>query len=78
MNELEDFLDVIESNHNKLIITNEKIESNIFDVELDLLNCEFDSAGNVQINTDNLAYITLDISILERLIELTIESEIIL
>jgi len=72
---LENYLSEVKPNHGELIDEDGLVKSEIFDVELDLFECEFDGGGNVQINTKDLSYITLDISILEKLIDLCCESE---
>tara|TARA_R110001632_G_scaffold191044_1_gene311716 strand:- start:1657 stop:1890 length:234 start_codon:yes stop_codon:yes gene_type:complete len=77
MDILNEYLEEVSPYNGQLIIDDESITANVFDVELDLLKCEFDGDGSIRIKTENLSYIVLDHLILEQLIDLCSESEVL-
>lgn len=66
---------VLEPKCDKLIIKKNHCSAIILDAELDALECDFNYDFCVQINTDELSYITLTYENLENLQELILKSE---
>ena len=67
--------DLLNPNHSKLIEAEECFKAQIFDAEVDPIDCVFHCDDSVQIKTEDYSYITLTRENLETLINLIDESE---
>lgn len=71
----EDIEDLFYPEHNQLIITDEDVTATIIDAEIDPIECKFNNDYCIELNTEELTYITLTVSNLERMIELIYEAQ---
>jgi hypothetical protein len=67
---------ILNKKNGKLIINGGCVTATLFDAELDELELSFDYSQSVNINTKNLAYITLSIQNLHDMIGLIEKSEL--
>ena len=66
---------ILNKKNGKLIKNGISVTATLFDAELDELELSFDYSQSVNINTENLAYITLSIKNLHDMIDLIEKSE---
>jgi hypothetical protein len=66
---------ILSPTNGKLIIKNETATAEILDAELDSFSCTFNNDLCVQIDTEDMGYITLSLSNLQNLKKLILQAE---